>query len=70
MLHSDELVWGENGWTELGEKLVNPQLESLLLDPEFQAIVNHDLCTRNVGFLQLCWVASSSVSPFGRPLGL
>ena len=36
MLHAQELIWRENGGTELGE-----EMESLLLDPELVAVVNH-----------------------------
>jgi len=53
VLHLDGLVWSENGWTELGEKLFNPQVERLLLDPLFLAIVNHDSGNSNAGFLAL-----------------
>jgi len=34
VLHVQELIWRENGRAELGTKLLNPQVESLLLDPE------------------------------------
>jgi len=53
VLHLDELVWGENVWTELEEKLCDPQVEHLLLDPLFLAIVNHDSGNSNAGLLAL-----------------
>jgi len=53
VLHLDELVWGENGWTELGEKLFDPQVECLFLDPLFLANVNHDSGDNNAGMLVL-----------------
>jgi len=66
-LHFDELVWGENGWTELGEEQLDPQMESLLLDQEFLAIVNHDSGNDNAGFLALdCLCVGLSIGePFG-----
>jgi len=53
VLHLDELVWGENGRAELGEKLVYPQVERLLLDPLLLVVVNHDLGDGNTGLLAL-----------------
>jgi len=34
MLHTQELIQCKNGRAELGEELLNPQAESLFLDPE------------------------------------
>jgi len=53
VLHFEELVWGENGGAKLGEELLNPQMESLLLDPKIKAIVNHDSDNGDAGFLAL-----------------
>jgi len=53
VLNFDELVWGENGWTELGEELLDPHVESLLFDQEIKAVVNHDSGKDNAGFLAL-----------------
>jgi len=68
VLHSDDLVLGENDGTELGEELLDPHVESLLLDPEFLAIVNHDSGNGNVGFLALDGLFVSL--SIGEPIGV
>jgi len=51
LLQFDELVWRENDWTELGEELLDPHLESLL-EPKFVASLNH-----NSGHGDACFLA-------------
>ena len=49
VLYAQETFQQENGRTELGEELLNPQVESILF--ELKAFVNHDLCKSDAGFL-------------------
>jgi len=53
VLHTQELIRHENGRAELGEELLNPQVESLLLDPEIKVVVNHDSGNGDAGLLTL-----------------
>mgnify|MGYP007080239629 CR=1 FL=1 len=43
-------IWSKR---KLGKKLLNPQVESLLLDPEIMAVVNHDPDNSESDFLVL-----------------
>jgi len=48
-----ELIHHENSRAELGEKLVNPKVESLLLDPEIKSGMNKNLGNNNADLLAL-----------------
>jgi len=48
-----KLVWRKNNRAELGEKLCNPQAESLLLDPKLMVVVDHDPGKSDVSLLVL-----------------
>jgi len=53
VLHVQKLVWPENDRAELGEELLNPQVESLFLDPEIKVVVDQNSGDSNESLLAL-----------------
>jgi len=69
VLHAQELIWRENGRAELREELLNPQVESLLVDPEIKAVVNHDSRNGCAGLLALDgFFVSLAIEKSGGPV--